>query len=225
MLSGLCGRLGFFFQVRGQVETSRRWYERALRGKGLKPKHWKYYLLLLLHSGQFQEAAEAANRMSALPGLDKKQRATAYIYYGIAQWKLGDIDRALRALDRALADGDNVQAIATKGYLLVEKGDLDEAWAYNIKALEHDEQNSVILDSLGQIAYRRGDADARAWFERALKARPYQVDSLYYLAKIQAEAGEREAARETIARAASQPPSEMNTVARADIEALRDALA
>lgn len=224
MIATILGRLAFFHQARGRVDQARKLYAAALKRGMKRPRHWKYYILLLLHEGDYEKAAELANRMSGLPALKKKHRATAYIYYAIAQWKLGDVDKAILVLERFQKEGENIHAMSTLGFLLIEKGDLEAAWAYNQRALEVDPKNAVILDSLGQISYRRGEADARAWFERALKERPYQVDSLYYLAAIQKEAGEVDNARQTLEKALAQPVSGVNTVSRAQMEALRDAL-
>ena len=56
--------------------------------------------------------------------------------------------------------------------------------------MDYDDEDAVVLDNVGQYYQRTGDYEkAREYLGKALEIRPTQVDSMYYLAKVnQAEA-------------------------------------
>ena len=102
----------------------------------------------------------------------------------------------------------------------MEAGDLEKAEEFNLKALEYDDMDAISLDNMGQTLYRlKGDkAAAKPYFEKAIKEKPGQIDTLYFLAQYDMEAGDKAAAREKLETALKGRFSPLNYVTRDMVE-------
>ena len=86
------------------------------------------------------------------------------------------------------------------GFLKIEKGDAQEALAFNQEALEYDDSDPVFLDNLGQTYYRLlGDKEsAKPYFEKAIEYKPEAIDTNYFLALYDIEEGNLKKAKERL---------------------------
>ena len=96
----------------------------------------------------------------------------------------------------------------------------DEAEAFLRKGVEYDDEDPICLDNLGQFLYRvRGDrAGAKPWFEKALKYKDSQIDTLYFLSRYDEEAGNRQAAVDKLEKALGGRFSPLNYMTKAQLE-------
>lgn len=158
------------------------------------------YSILLLRKGEYEKAKEVLKKAEKAPGgLSPQQRAQLLTNYAVASWKTGRLDYAISLLQEVFRKGKNGTIYGTLGYLLIEKGDFDEALAFNTEAVEYDDEDAIALDNLGQTHYRLGNkADARSYFEKAVEIKPSSIDSNYFLAQFDIEEGKYEAAREKL---------------------------
>ena len=107
---------------------------------------------------------------------------------------MGDIDHAIGAMIELSKTYKNSTVYGSLGYMLIARGDktgdYSEAKKFNDEAMDYDDEDAVVLDNVGQYYQRTGDYEkAREYLGKALEIRPTQVDSMYYLAKVnQAEA-------------------------------------
>ena len=79
-----------------------------------------------------------------------------------------------------------------------------EAWEAGVekaadfidRSIEYDDEDAICLDNKGQFLYRvLGDKKgARKWFDKAIKIKDNQIDTLYFLSRYDEEAGDRQAA-------------------------------
>ena len=118
-----------------------------------------------------------------------------------------------------------------------QTGDFSEAIAFNAEAYEYDDEDAAILDNVGFLhmtmaekARADGDAEkasaerkkAYDYFTRAHKLKPRQITTLYYLAKMLEEDGQKERAAQFIDAALEGSFSSICPVSREEAEALRD---
>ena len=110
-----------------------------------------------------------------------------------------------------------------------------EAWeagvqktlAYNLEAVDYDEEDPICLDNLGQTYYRvLGDKEkARSWFEKAHAMKEEQIDTLYFLSRYDLDKGDKAAALQKLEKAAEGRFSPLNYCDRdvilAEIAALK----
>ena len=169
-------------------------YEKAM-AKGMNQVNYLIaYTVLLLRTGKFEKAMEIIRQTEKMPNLNEDQKRRLIINYSICQWKLGDIDHAIGAMIELSKTYKNSTVYGSLGYMLIARGDktgdYSEARKFNDEAMDYDDEDAVVLDNVGQYYQRTGDYEkAREYFGKALEIRPTQVDSMYYLAKVnQAEA-------------------------------------
>ena len=202
------------------------------------------YGVLLMRRGEYEKAKEVYLRVHYKPGLSKDDRFDLRNNYSICLWRLGKLDEAIATIKRAAADNKTTLVYTTLGLFLILKadqsGDFSEAIAFNDEAYEYDDEDPAILDNLGFLhmtmeehARRAGDAEkvkaerklAYDYFTRAHKLKPRQITTLYYLAKMLEEGGQKERAREFIGAALQGTFSSICPVSREEAEALRDRIA
>ena len=185
---------------KGEYDKALELYNEAY-DKGMdKPRLLRGYSVLLIRKGQFDRALEVLKKMEKLPGLQPKDKADIHINYAIILWQKGHLDRALEILMDEFRHMKNGTIYSIIGYLKIEKGDAEDALAFNKEALEYDETDPVFLDNLGQTYYRLlGDKEAaRPYFDKAIALKPKAIDTNYFLALYDIEAGDLEKARERL---------------------------
>lgn len=199
--------MGFFANMKGQkalVAHGKSEYDKALAlydeayAKGMDaPRLLRGYSVLLIRTRQYDKALEVLKKMEKMPGLQPKDRTDLQVNYAIILWQKGHLDRAMEILEDVFRHNKNGTIYSIVGYLKIEKGDADEALAFNKEAFEYDEADPVFLDNLAQTYYRLlGDKEtAKPYFERALAIKPTAIDTNYFLALYALEEGDTAKAR------------------------------
>lgn len=199
--------MGFFANMKGQkalVAHGKADYDKALAlydeayAKGMDaPRLLRGYSVLLIRTRQYDKALEVLKKMEKMPGLQLKDRTDLQVNYAIILWQKGHLDRATEILEDVFRHNKNGTMYSIIGYLKIEKGDAEEALAFNKEALEYDEADPVFLDNLAQTYYRLlGDKKtAKSYFERALAIKPGAIDTNYFLALYALEEGDNAKAR------------------------------
>ncbi len=190
-----------------------------------EPRVLMAYGVLLLKQSRFEEAREVMLKTEKLPGMGADEKRQLRLNFAVCQWKLHKLDHAIELMKRVGADGMNSMIYGSLGYMLIEKaietGDFSEAIQFNDEAYEYDEEDPVTLDNLGQLRLAMGEREkAKEYFNRALKFRPGQVDTLYYLAKMAHEDKDDAAAREFLNAALTARYSALCTTSREQARAL-----
>ena len=202
------------------------------------------YGVLLMREGEYEKAKEVYLRVHYKPGLSKEDRFDLRNNYAICLWRLGKLDEAIATIKRAAADNKTTLVYTTMGLFLIlkarETGDFAEAAAFNAEAYEYDDEDAAILDNIGYLhmsmaehARAEGDEEkvkaerklAYEYFTRAHKIKPRQITTLYYLAKMLEEAGQKERAEHFIGAAINGNFSSICPVSRAEAEALQEKIA
>lgn len=178
------------------------------------------YALLLMREGEYEKAKEIMLEVNRQPRLPDDIRFQLRINYSVYLWKTGKLDDAIATIRRAADMKMNGTVYSMLGMYLVEKarqtGEFDEALAFNRSALDYDDEDGEVLDNVARLcevmseaARDRGEAEqaaeyrsrAKEYYARAHAARPRQITSIYYLARLQWQDGEREAAAKLLENA------------------------
>ncbi len=243
ILGNFYTRRGYFEHLKGNRLSDQKKPEAAkvahkkameLYSKGIdmgasKPREVMAYGVLLLRMGEYEKAKEIFRKADKMPNTTKADKRQVRINYSIAQWKVGKLDDAILILEEVSKEGNNATIYGSLGFMYIERGDKSgdytKAKEYNLEALDYDEDDPVILDNVGQVYYRLGEREkAYEYLLKAIEKKPYQVDTLYYLTKLNQEDGNIEKAKEYIETAVSGNFSALATVSRDDVKKLHEQL-
>lgn len=181
---------------------------------------------LLVRGGKFDEALEVIKKTEKIGGLTEKDKVNMHIQYAVILWRKGHLDHALEILQNDFKRVKNGNMYAVIGYLLIEKGDADKALEFNMEALDYDDEDPIFLENIAQVYYRlkNDKVKAREYFDKVLQFKPTAIDTNYFLAQYDIEAGDKEKARERLNTAAQGRFSQLNYATPEMIQASLDAL-
>ncbi|MDD3212486.1 MAG: tetratricopeptide repeat protein [Eubacteriales bacterium] len=185
---------------KGQTAEAKKLYEEAVAAGLTDPRYLLSYSVLMIRDGEFQKARELLVKHQKSPYLNEESKRQLFVNYAACVYKLGDLPKGITVLENQHAKEPSGLVYETLGYLYIEAGDKEKALAYNQEALEYDDEDPITLDNLGQTYYRLiGDKKkALEYFKRAIELKPGQIDTLYFLAQYDLEAGDKAAAKEKL---------------------------
>ena len=218
-LDGFKARKALMLHQKGHPEEALPEYEKLYESGFVSAAYMLPYAVLLLRKGgeeNYLKVKEILKKAEKAPDMRPDRRQELLMDYAVAQYKLGEMEKALNLLEashRKSPCGITYQAL---GFLYIEAGDKEKALSYNLEALEYDDEDPVVLDNLGQTYYRLyGDKEkAREYFDKAHEIKDTQIDTLYFLSRYDLEAGNREAALEKLKTAAEGRFSPLNYATR-----------
>ena len=204
----------------GDVEAAEKLFEEAFSMGLNDPRHILSYSIMLLRKGEYQKSRELLVAHQNNPLLNGESKRQLHVNYSVCMYKLGDMDKAIRILESQHAKEPTGLIYQTLGYLYVEAGDKEKAIAYNLEALEYDDEDPISLDNLGQAYYRLADdkEKAKEYFLKALEQKPGQIDTLYFLAQYDIADGDKAAAAQKLQTALNGRFSPLNHVTKEKIE-------
>ena len=225
-LANMKGNRAYAKHAKGDMEGARKEYEEAVSAGMDNPKLLLTYAMLLLRSGDYEKTIEVLRKAEKAPGVTADQKTQVMVHYAVAIWKLGKLERALELLQEVFRKQKSGLSYGVLGFLLIEQGDVEEALAFNREAVAYDEEDAVFLDNLAQTYYRLlGDKEtAKGYFEKALQTKPTAIDTNYFLAQYDVEAGKREEAIAKLETAVTGRFSPLNYITREKVQAELDAL-
>ncbi len=205
------GKRAYYLHSRRKLEKALPYYEKALEKGTTLPKVIAAYGVLQLRGGEYQRAIDLFDQALALERLDGNTKTKVRINRALAYYKVGRMDKAITAMEDIHAKGPTSRVYQTLGYLYVLDGQLEKGLAYNQEALAYDEEDTVVLDNLGQNYLLLGRWDeARPVLERAYALRGDQSDILYHLALVEQHDGHLDKAVELAEKASRCPMDSLN---------------
>lgn len=205
----------------GDNVEAKRLYEEAIAAGLDEPRYILSYSVLLIREGDFQAARELLVKHQNNRALTPDSRRQLLVNYAVCVYKLGEIQKGVELLERQHAKEPSGLVFETLGYLYIEQGDAEKALAFNMDALAYDDEDPITLDNIGQTYYRlmNDKTQAKTYFDKAHEMKPGQIDTLYFLAQYDLEAGNRDAAREKLTEALKGRFSPLNYATREKVEA------
>lgn len=209
---------------KGDVAGAKQDYEALISRGILKPGFLLPYSVLLLRDGgdeNYQKVKNLLAKVQRSPELKPDSRSQLLMNYAVADWKLGNREKAVDLLESAHREYPCGLTYETLGFLYVEMNDADKALSFNLEAYDYDDEASVTLDNLGQLYYRLLDdkQKAKEYFDKAHAVKPGQIDTLWFLSRYDLEAGDQEAAVEKLETALEGRFSPLNYVSKEQVEA------
>jgi tetratricopeptide (TPR) repeat protein len=186
----------------GNLEVAKLYYERVARASGAGANNLGVVLLE-------QDILEQARDALLLSAELEPDVAVAYENLGIAHWRLGEKQAAVRAFKEALRiDPDLIAARYYLGTDYWERGDFVKAGASFQGIVERDASWVPAYIGLGVVYLQVEDLPgANRAFEQAVHLAPDSVAAQFYLGWTQLRRGQVVAARETFDRVRALDPS------------------
>ncbi|MBQ7184320.1 MAG: tetratricopeptide repeat protein [Clostridia bacterium] len=190
-------------QQKGDIQGALEDYE-ALYGAGVvNVTYMLPYAVILLKKGgeeNYLKVKEILRKAEKAPNMTPEYRQQLLMDYAVANYKLGEMDKALQLLEATHKKSPCGLTYQSLGFLYIQAGDTEKALQYNLEAVEYDDEDPICLDNLAQVYYRLlGDKDkALEYFKKAHEIKPKQIDTLYFLAKYDMEAGRYAEAKEKL---------------------------
>ena len=212
---------------KGEYDEAFAAYE-ELYAKGLVSASYMlpYSVLLLRKGGEsnYLKTKEVLKKAEKAADMNQEKRQQLLMNYAVANYKLGEMDKAIRLLEASHQKSPCGLTYQALGFLYVEAGDTEKALAYNQEALEYDDEDPICLDNMGQTYYRLvGDKEkALEYFTRAHEIKETQIDTLYFLAMYDLEKGDQQAAKKKLETALEGRFSPLNFATPEKIRELLD---
>lgn len=155
-------------QAQDEPEHAEEWYRRALR---YEPRHsmaLNNYGSFLYSQGRYEEALRPLREV--VKDTSYRGRAQAHENLGLAELKVGNVERAQAAFERALSFNTVQPRSALElAFLAFERGDIADAGGYYDIYRQRARQTPRSLCLGLRLARATGDTDQRASYEIALR--------------------------------------------------------
>jgi len=238
------GRRGKVADARAKYAEALQLYAKAYEAGCRKSGIMISYSVLLMRHGEFERARELMKEISANGGLSEDSHFDLRVNYSICLWRLGILDKAIDTIRYAGKHAKNSAYYSGLCTYLVElagrtgeDADFEEARAALDEAMDYDDEDAATLDSYGEYyrqmavwAKKRGGDDAGLrkssvdFFERALKAKPSQITTLYALANYAKEDGDKARAAQLADKAMMHYGSKVCPVSMEMLKELKEGL-
>jgi len=211
------GRTSYY---KGDMEKGLRWFKKAYKSGSAKPQTITSYAYLLLKTAKIQEAEDILESLLRTK-LEANDRMMVRSNMALVQWKKGNLDEAIQTLEEVITSYETTNIYGSLGYILIQKGDLDKALEFNLKASDYNSTNTIIMDNLGQTYYLRGEYDkAVEIYENLMDSNPSFPEAYYNYALVLKEKNEIEKALETARKSLNYSLSFLSTIVKEDIDNL-----
>ncbi|MDZ4659258.1 MAG: tetratricopeptide repeat protein [Bythopirellula sp.] len=196
--------LGQLFTQTEDMENARKSYERAYAEDGKDPNTVRSYAEWLLQQGQLDKAQEVSAELRKLT----PDAPTAVLLDGVVALMKGQSDRAEEAFMKVLSlEPGNARANDLLALLLIEsadKADQERALRYadiNTKQYQNNSQANI---TKAYVLYKLGRMnEAQEPLQIGAKGQ-LQTDSAYLIAKIMADQGQKDKARQALEQVLAQ---------------------
>ena len=194
LFANLTGNKALTAHNKGEYEKALQLYEEAVSKGANNLRILRGYSILLIRTSQFDKALEILKKMEKLPGIQAKDKANIRVNYAIILARKGHLDRAMEILEDEFRHMKNGTMYSIIGFLKIEQGNAEEALAFNKEAYEYDDADPLFLDNLAQTYYRllSDKESAKVYFDKAIELKPEAIDTNYFLALYDIEAGNKE---------------------------------
>lgn len=187
-------------QQKGNLDAARQAYEELYAAGIVNANYMLPYAVILLKKGgeeNYLKAKEILRKAEKAPNMTPELRQQLIMDYAVANYKLNEMEKAIQLLEAAHRKSPCGLTYQALGFLYIEAGDKEKAIQYNLEAVDYDDEDAICLDNLAQAYYRlEGDKEkALEYFQKAHEIKPKQIDTLYFLAGYDMEAGRYDEAR------------------------------
>ncbi|NLN64228.1 MAG: tetratricopeptide repeat protein [Clostridiaceae bacterium] len=207
---------------KGNTENALKWFKKAIQNKNAGIELKVSYGFILLKTGRLAEAEEILLD-SLEKSKDPNDKNLTKSNLALVLWKKGELDNAISMLKEVIAEYKTTAVYGSLGYMMIEKGDLDEALEFNLEAAEYNAENTIIMDNLAHLYHLRGEMDkAEEIFNKLIEKSPHFPEAWYDYGKFLEDKGKKDEAAEMYRKALSYTFSFNSTITREQVQKCLD---
>ena len=174
-MDGFRVRKALMLHQKGDLEAAKALYAQLYASGYITAAYILPYSVLLLREGgeeNYRKVKEMLRKAEKASDMNAERRQQLLMNYAVAQYKLGELDKGIHLLEESHRKSPCGLTYGALGFLYIEAGDAEKALAYNLEALDYDDEDPVTLDNLAQTYYRLlGDKEtAKKYFEKVKEA-------------------------------------------------------
>lgn len=198
----------------GNLEEAVKWYKKATESKKAGADVIIIYGFILFKMGKTEEAEKIfLSVIQNSKSSDEKNMAKSNL--SLILWKKGELDKAISTLKEVILEYKTSSIYGSLGYLVIEKGNLDEALEINLEAYDYNCDNTVIQDNLAHLYHLRGELDkAGEIFVKLIKNKPHFPEAYFDYGQYLEDCGKAKEAVEMYQKALSCQFNYNSTVTR-----------
>lgn len=206
----------------GDLEAANKWYSRCI-GTGRASDGLKLaYAFLLLRSGKPVESERVLNEIARKKTAKPEDKLRARQYRCMAYCKQNRMDEAMEEAQELFRDYKTTMTYGIMGYfMLLTNAPIDETVKLCEEACAYNSDDRDILDNMALAYYRAGELKkAQEYTEKLMETSPTFVEAFYHGALVENKLGNKDKAREYLAKIPECKRSYMTTVSQEEIDAL-----
>lgn len=204
-------------EAKAKYDEAMKLYDDAYEAGCRKTMVLMAYSVLLMRYGKFELAREIMKETSKDKTMSEETHFELRVNYSICLWRLGILDKAIETIRYAGKYAKNSSYYSSLGSFLVDQaaqtGEFEQAKALLDEAMDYDDEDAATLDNFGEyyrlLSLKAESADEAAklhrqsveYYEKAYKAKPSQITTLYALANFALEDGDKRRAGEYVDKA------------------------
>lgn len=204
------------------LETANKWYKRCI-GTGRASDGLKLaYSFLLLRSGNPIESEWILNEIVRNKSAKPEEKLRARQYRCMTYYKQGRMDEAMEEAQEIFRDYKTTMTYGIMGYfMLLTNAPIAETVKLCEEACDYNSDDRDILDNMAFAYYRAGELDkSKEYTEKLIESNPEFVEGFYHGALVENKLGNKDKAREYLAKIPGCKRSYMTTVSQEEIDAL-----
>lgn len=209
----------------GDTEQALLYYKKAVSRKTHKFDTVLGYAMLLLRTGNPNDALEQVNYVLSFSNLVRDIKLRAKQIRSLINYKLGDVDEALLEATELFEDGyttSDMHCIVGL-YMIEAKKPWDEVLAFCEKAYDYDADNRDILDNYLVALIKTGNLEkAKEILAELLRLAPKFVEAHYHGAMLYNKLGDNKKAKELLEKIPDCKRTYMTTVSEEEIKELKE---
>lgn len=219
------GQQALGLQGKGNIAEAKQKYAEAYAAGMDQPRLLLSYAVLLIREGEFQQAKELLVKTQKAPGITPDQKTQLFMDYAVCCYKMGDLERGVKLLEKQHKRQATGMIYETLGYLYVEKYDMQRKADFlaNPPKIDEDDPFAAEEPQSPEEAWQAGVEKTLAFNKEAVDYDDEDSVCLDNLAQTYYRVlGDKAAAREWFDKALAMKPGQIDTLwflSRYDVEA------